>query len=416
MLWIMLLVAVGCLCLGVIDLSRKFESKQPRCTNYYGKDKYNYKQYRRGTEAKTLNTAKDALDQMKFSYGLVKDVADSHDERLYKEDMRDVRENVEFLVENKWEEKADKILHEFIDLYMLITDPEFSDIEKAYHSKTKCLKKYDAYWDWTRQIYDENKDYVKSYNIWDKAKRRFKDEFDFFIGSPDANMLVWGESRDASTRQKIDKRLSDCIYAMQPEYRRKTQLRGYLLQTIAKNGTIMRNSLLRMQLEGFIKEEISCCYKGLLKERLIIEVKQGDRFFVSLTEKGQRNCPAKEIIINRMPEPLQTSKVSKCTNSCGIHINDNLPAVNLSCQPVTDQNLSPRKANGEKKKASIEDIIYCFQKANVEYVDKTKNGGSLYFYDSQVADDLKKRGYSVLYAKSGTKGTQFRPAWYIRPQ
>ena len=45
-----------------------------------------------------------------------------------------------------------------------------------------------------------------------------------------------------------------------------------------------------------------------------------------------------------------------------------------------------------------------------------KNGGSLYFYDSQVADDLKKQGYIVLYAKSGTKGTQFRPAWYIRPQ
>ena len=35
MLWIMLLVAVGCLCLGVVDLSGRFESKQPRCTNYY---------------------------------------------------------------------------------------------------------------------------------------------------------------------------------------------------------------------------------------------------------------------------------------------------------------------------------------------------------------------------------------------
>lgn len=60
---------------------------------------------------------------------------------------------------------------------------------------------------------------------------------------------------------------------------------------------------------------------------------------------------------------------------------------------------------------------HCFeQKDNVEYIDKTKNGGSLYFYDSQVADNLKKRGYIVLYAKYGTKGTQFRPAWYIPPQ
>lgn len=40
----------------------------------------------------------------------------------------------------------------------------------------------------------------------------------------------------------------------------------------------------------------------------------------------------------------------------------------------------------------------------------------LYFYDSQVADDLKKRGYIVLFAKSGTRGTQLRPTWYIRPQ
>ena len=51
-----------------------------------------------------------------------------------------------------------------------------------------------------------------------------------------------------------------------------------------------------------------------------------------------------------------------------------------------------------------------------EHVDKTVNGGSLYFFSETEAENLKKKDYPVFFAEKGTKGTDHRPAWYIRFQ
>lgn len=60
------------------------------------------------------------------------------------------------------------------------------------------------------------------------------------------------------------------------------------------------------------------------------------------------------------------------------------------------------------------ELIRHFDEENIEYVDKTTTGGSLYFFSDVEADNLKSKGYPVLFADKGTKGTGRRPAWYIK--
>ena len=61
------------------------------------------------------------------------------------------------------------------------------------------------------------------------------------------------------------------------------------------------------------------------------------------------------------------------------------------------------------------DEIKSFLKSHeAEYVDLTPKGGSIYFFDKSIADKLKSMGCAVAYARKGTRGTSWRPAWYIR--
>ena len=51
---------------------------------------------------------------------------------------------------------------------------------------------------------------------------------------------------------------------------------------------------------------------------------------------------------------------------------------------------------------------------NLEYVDKTSAGGALYFFSSEIADELKQKGFAGSYAPNGTKGTAHRAAWFVK--
>lgn len=67
-----------------------------------------------------------------------------------------------------------------------------------------------------------------------------------------------------------------------------------------------------------------------------------------------------------------------------------------------------------RTKLLYRELIRHFDEEEIEYVDKTVNGGSLYFFSESEAEHLKKKDYPVFYAKNGTKGTDHRPAWYIK--
>lgn len=256
--------------------------------------KTNHIQSTRGINATRLSTAKDALSQMENGYAKISHQVSPLSASIYKEDISDVRSNVEELVLEKWQNKAESILDEFISLYLLITDDvSFADIDKAHASKGKCLAKYDAYWAWTAKMHEENADFLRHLNLWNNAKTLFRERFENVAPQSDHSMLVWGESTNLSTRERIEKRLSDCIYTMQPEYKRKMKLRSLILKDIAQKTTVQRSEFLKTNYEGFIEKELLACYKGMVREGLIIEVKQGSRYFSSLTEKGQKKLASK---------------------------------------------------------------------------------------------------------------------------
>lgn len=52
-------------------------------------------------------------------------------------------------------------------------------------------------------------------------------------------------------------------------------------------------------------------------------------------------------------------------------------------------------------------------KMNLEYIDKTPQGGSLYFFDQNVVDVIRAMGLKVSYAAQGTRSTKHRPAWFV---
>jgi len=60
-----------------------------------------------------------------------------------------------------------------------------------------------------------------------------------------------------------------------------------------------------------------------------------------------------------------------------------------------------------------DEVIRYLKEKEAEYIDKTSKGGSLYFFDDQIANEMKEAGYEIYYAANGTKGTERRAAWYI---
>ena len=68
----------------------------------------------------------------------------------------------------------------------------------------------------------------------------------------------------------------------------------------------------------------------------------------------------------------------------------------------------------DKAKVLYNTVIQRLSDEGAEYIDKTPQGGGLYFFDENIAKELKSKGFEPYFAKSGTKGTGYRPAWYVR--
>ena len=60
------------------------------------------------------------------------------------------------------------------------------------------------------------------------------------------------------------------------------------------------------------------------------------------------------------------------------------------------------------------DILSRMKKGNIEYIDKSKAGGGLYFFDNAFALDLIQAGYPIRRAPDGTKSTSGKAAWFLR--
>ena len=88
-----------------------------------------------------------------------------------------------------------------------------------------------------------------------------------------------------------------------------------------------------------------------------------------------------------------------------------LPENRKKPQPL----LSQLHARAEKETPEYYKTVADFlQKKGFVYIDTTPNGGSIYFFDEDMVQEISDMGYTVKYAKNGTRKTGFRPAWYVK--
>ena len=97
--------------LASLPASIKREKERKQQDEYY---ELNRKQFNRGVDTNNLNTAKDALSQLEYGYSEIKGHVNRNSASCYEEDIRDVRSNIDGLVEEKWSEKAEKLLDGFL--------------------------------------------------------------------------------------------------------------------------------------------------------------------------------------------------------------------------------------------------------------------------------------------------------------
>ena len=93
-------------------------------------------------------------------------------------------------------------------------------------------------------------------------------------------------------------------------------------------------------------------------------------------------------------------------------------SVSIIDSEITSPQPKPEpKPESEPEPAPDESISFVLNYLNqraLEYVDKTGNGGGLYFFDESAADHMKAHGISVSFAAGGTRSTRHRPAWFVR--
>ena len=80
-------------------------------------------------------------------------------------------------------------------------------------------------------------------------------------------------------------RLDQAVTEMKPEYRRKMTLYRKIVDAVENEGSVMRSDLLKRSFPNATAKEVECCYKELIKKYKLVEVKLGNRYFVSLSDK-----------------------------------------------------------------------------------------------------------------------------------
>jgi len=215
----------------------------------------------RGLDATRSSTVDKALSDYEFNYGIAQSVTSLKDTHIYEDDLRALREHRDDLRREEWYEKADKILENFYDLYSIITDPDFRDVEQAYKSKARCIK----YWqDYFASMPDDNE---TRYN----PKQHLRE-------------MVWYEPC-MDSHEALEKKLSACIEEMRPEYKRKLALKRRMVDIVAEHDTILRADLMKKLRDGYTDLEVKYCYKELLEKYVLSEVKYSNRYITSLSEK-----------------------------------------------------------------------------------------------------------------------------------
>lgn len=311
------------------------------------------------TDSRSIKKVRESIASLDYEYSKVKDLAGQSGNYLYTEDRTFLTEHLHDLEEEKWEKRADKYLQEFSDCYLTIVGGEFEnfkDVDALFKMKKRCI------------------------SLWQKYYAIDLSEYETTI-YPKRYLRDWmGEDYDPcmESHEALEKKLNDCVDKMRPEYKRKNALYGIIVTRVASIGSIARSELLKQRFDGYVPEEVKCCYNALIKENRLVEVKLGGRYFVSLSDKELSKQQGKG-----------TKAIARETKGVDQMI------------PKSD-------------KLVHDAVIRHLMDEGAEYIDMTHKGGGLYFFSESIAEDLKDKGYNIGYAENGSRSTSGRPAWYLK--
>ena len=319
----------------------------------------------RALDSNSRKHVKETLKEFEAAYQNSQDYLGYAGKSLHMTDKEDLQAHLKELEEEAWLKKAGKHSDAFAYNYEIVTCADldnFKDVELIMKAKKKCLDEWQKYFAVDLSEYETT--------IYPKRYLR-------------ENM---GEMYDPcmESRETLEKKLSECIQAARPEYRRKMRLYEDIVEYVSRHPDIPRSDLFRVKFSGATAEEVKHCYKELIKKNRLFEMKMGNRFFVSLSDKEKSKHPHSAV---------DEEKVVSQTES------------------VEDK---PSETLKEKSRSDSPEVVKILKDKGVEYIDLTKKGGSVYFFDEGLADELKHKGLSIHYAKNGTKKTGGRPAWYVK--
>lgn len=221
----------------------------------------NYNLLVKTMNANSVKAAENYLSQAELNYAAVHDIANEAGRETLEYNLNSIREEVEEKQRDKWENDARRILDNLFNSYYLIVEHDFDNVDLAYKAKSKCMKYWDQYWQ-SIEKYDiplYPKQFLRNYMV----------DYDPCFENGEA----------------LQRRLEQAITEMKPEYRRKMDLYKKIMDTVADAGSIMRSDLLKKSFPDSIPKEVECCYKELIKKYKLVEVKLGNRYFVSISDK-----------------------------------------------------------------------------------------------------------------------------------
>ena len=362
----------------------------------------NNRLFYKGIDSYSESTVKSCLFELETGFNEIEEYLPSISKKCYLDDIQDLREQLTDIQTEKWEKTADQILKKFIESFELITKPtEFANIDQVYKAREKCLDSWYEYW---QSIHDcEAVVYPKKY-----MKENLDDRFE---------PCMWDSA-------SLKKRLDDCITQKRPEYLRKMKIIDAMISSVESSVNMLRSELLKTSFADSTPEEVRSCYNALLKSHKMFEWKLGNRWFVSLSDKYRksRQTRGKKLTSSKSEKQVNPGieqaapLVRKSENTNGV-ILQNAGDKGVSTAHRLTNNAKEKEGNrmiAPRMKLLYRELVRHFDEEGIEYVDKTVSGGSLYFFSETEAENLKKKDYPVLYAASGSKATNHRPAWYIK--
>lgn len=216
----------------------------------------------RGTSAARSSTAYKYLDEMELHYAHLAERGSPLSRQCYQEDMQELREYAKDLEKEEWEAKSSKILDEFYNNYLIVTETDFSDVDRIFRAKKRCIELWQKY-------FDLPEDHVAL--LYPKS----------FL------MNYLGENYDPcmSSHDTLERKLDACIKEHRPEQRRKLKLYNLMIAYVEENVSVQRSKFLQHPFEGYSPDEIKCCYHDLVSRNRFAEIKMGNRYFVCLSDK-----------------------------------------------------------------------------------------------------------------------------------